>query len=107
MDDLLQTCRAVAGSDAAFTWVSESFLFEKEVAPFTELPLWVAQEDAGLLQVNIDKARREGLTFRPLAETISDTLEWSRTRPSEYEWRNGLSSDREAALLQDWSNLTS
>lgn len=99
MAHFLHTCRAVAGSDATFTWIPESFLLEKEVAPFTELPLWVPQESAGLLQVNIDKARREGLAFRPLTATIRDTLDWSRTRPADYEWRNGLSPAREAALL--------
>ena len=105
MDDLLQCCQAVTGSDASFTWVDESFLVANKVGPFTELPLWVPQEEAGLLQVNVQKALREGLSFRPLEETIRDTLNWSNSRPVDYQWRNGMKPKRETELLHEWSRL--
>lgn len=98
---LLATCRDVAGSDARFTWVSEAFLLAHEVTPFTELPLWVPEEFGGFNAFNIDKALTAGLTFRPLAETVRDTLEWARGR-TEHTWRNGLTPEREARLLQAW-----
>ena len=48
MGRLLEACEAVGG-DAELTWVSEDFLEEHGVEPFTELPLWVPREDAALL----------------------------------------------------------
>ena len=32
---------------------------------------------------NIDKALREGLTFRPIARSIRDTNEWALTLPED------------------------
>lgn len=100
--ELLATCRAVSSSDAKFTWVDETFLLEHEVAPFTELPLWVPADAAGFNAFNIDRALAAGLVYRPLAETVGDTLAWVATRPADYTWRNGLTAEREAELLRDW-----
>jgi 2'-hydroxyisoflavone reductase len=52
------------------------------------------------MAVPIDRARAAGLTFRPLARTVVDTLEWARTRPADHTWKAGLSVEREAALLK-------
>ena len=104
MRDLLLTCRDVCGKEASLTWVTESFLLENDVAPFTELPLWLPQEAEGMVRVNIQKARRKGLAYRLLAETVRDTLNWSHTRLANYEWRNGLQPQRETALLEKWHN---
>jgi 2'-hydroxyisoflavone reductase len=102
MKEFLQTCRDVSGKDASFTWVTESFLLENDVTPFTELPLWLPQEAEGMVRVNIQKARRKGLAYRPLTETVRDTLNWSNTRLSNYEWLNGLQPQRETTLLEKW-----
>ena len=96
---LLATSRAVSGSDAHFTWVDEAYLLAHEVAPFTELPLWVPDAYGGFNAFNIDKALAAGLTFRPVSETVADTLAWAGQRPADYQWRNGLTAEREAALL--------
>ena len=40
-----------------------------------------------------------GLTFRPLAETIRDTLSWDGARPATEPRRAGLDLAREQALL--------
>ena len=45
-----------------------------------------------------------GLTFRPLAVTTRDTLDWHRTRPAA-EWggrRFGMSREKERAVLAAW-----
>ncbi|UCC53868.1 MAG: NAD-dependent epimerase/dehydratase family protein [Anaerolineaceae bacterium] len=98
----LENCHTVSDSDASFTWVSESFLMVNDVAPFTELPLWVPEDDAGILQVNIGKALRAGLSFRPLSDTVRDTLDWSQSRPAGYKWLAGISLKREVELLKQW-----
>jgi 2'-hydroxyisoflavone reductase len=105
MGDLLQTARDVSKSDARFTWVDEGWLLNEGVEPWSELPLWIPEDDAesaGIMAINIDKATAAGLTFRPLSTTVQDTLAWDRTRPPDIERRAGLAPDREAALLQAW-----
>jgi 2'-hydroxyisoflavone reductase len=104
---LLDACRAVSGSNARFTWVDEAFLTTHDVAPFTELPLWVPAEFGGFNDFSIDKALAAGLTFRPFSETVRDTLEWAGQRPADYTWRNGLSAEREAKLLTEWHQTRS
>jgi len=50
-------------------------------------------------QVNIAKAINAGLTFRPLAKTIADTLAWDNTRLSDAPRANGISPERESELI--------
>jgi 2'-hydroxyisoflavone reductase len=107
MAAFLETCRAVAGSDARFTWVGEAFLAEHEVAPWTELPLWIP----GVREpTSIDRALAAGLTFRPLEDTVRDTLAWQRGRAGQpLPEKAGvpmpdvtLKPERERKLLDEW-----
>jgi 2'-hydroxyisoflavone reductase len=102
LGSLLNTCREVSGSDASITWVSDEFLFKNEVTPYTELPLWMPEEDAAWEMVDIRKALRAGLMFRSVAQTVRETLEWDRIRPLDEPRRNGLTPEREADLLEKW-----
>jgi 2'-hydroxyisoflavone reductase len=104
MGELLQTCRAVANNDAVFTWVSEDFLQEQGVAPWSELPLWLPEvpEYAGFFAFSNARALQEGLTFRLLAETVGATMLWAAQRPEGKPWRAGISRPREAELLEAW-----
>lgn len=101
---VLEGCKAASKSNARFVWMDEKFLVESKVTPWTEIPLWVPQEkdNAGFSAVNCQKAIKAGLKFRPLAETIRDTLAWNATRPSNAERRSGLKPDKEKELLQNW-----
>jgi 2'-hydroxyisoflavone reductase len=78
MAGLLSECKLVTDSDASFTWVSEDFLLQEKVAPWSEMPLWMPEEAAphlkGFMSINCSKAISAGLNFRPLADTIRDTL---------------------------------
>lgn len=102
MNELLQTCRTVADSQASFTWVSDEFLQAHEVGAYTEMPLWIPSDFAGYGTVNCQKALAAGLTFRPLAETVKDTLTWANGRDPNHEWENGMTPEREAELLKLW-----
>jgi 2'-hydroxyisoflavone reductase len=105
MGDVLDCCKEVSGSDARFTWVDEAFLLEREVNPWIGLPLWIPESDPetiGFFASSIQKALQSGLTFRPLDETVRDTLAWADTRPEDYQWRAGLDRVKEAKLLKDW-----
>jgi len=39
------------------------------------------------------------LKFRPVEETVRDTLAWAQTRPADHTWRAGLTAEREAEVL--------
>jgi 2'-hydroxyisoflavone reductase len=103
MGPFLEACIAAAASDARLTWVSEEYLLGAGVAPWSDLPLWVPEEGhAGFSSVNCSKAIAAGLTFRPLAQTIRDTLAWNATRPHDTPPRAGITREREAELLKGW-----
>ena len=106
MGRLLEACETVSGGDAELTWVSEKLLGERGVEPFTEMPLWVPREYAGLQTVDCGKAIEAGLSFRPVSDTIRDVLEWDRARPSEDEPCAGLRPQREWELLRAWRGAT-
>ncbi len=104
---LLEVCRAVTESDAAFTWVDDDFLLEQGVTPFTELPLWVPAAYNGIQAIQIRKALAEGLAFRALEDTLYDTLAWNASRgdavaDDPLRLRAGMTLDREAELLTAW-----
>ncbi len=110
MGELLDECRRTTGSDASLTWVDDAFLLEHGVVPYTELPLWVPDMDGGYPLIDVRKAVATGLTFRPIAETIRDTLDWDACSDDEETARSfgltrppaGLIPERERALLADW-----
>ena len=102
---LLVACREAAGSDASFVWADEHFLLEKRVKPWVDLPLWLPNSDpnfAGFNSINNTKAIKAGLTFKPLSETVSDTLDWIKTRPPVKKLKVGLGLRKEASLIQEY-----
>ena len=101
MGEFLDACKRVSGSAATFYWASAEFLREHEVAPWSDMPVWIpdTEEDAGFSRVDISRAINAGLKFRPLEETIGDTIRWAETRPEDYEWRAGLNPAKEEILL--------
>jgi len=109
MQDVLEECRRAGDSDASFTWVSEDFLLQEQVAAWTELPLWLPEEAAphlkGFMFISPDKAIAAGLTFRSLTETIGDTLTWYQTNRRKEPLKAGLDRDKEHALLYKWREL--
>lgn len=109
LGNLLEACRQVSGSDARIEWVNESFLLENKVEPWSELPVWVPEstgEFDGFFKIDIRKAVDAGLTFRPVADTVRDTLDWLRSRPQDEAWKAGLSRERESVLLEVWEKQT-
>ena len=103
MRGLLDECKRVSQSDARFTWAGEEFLLEQQVAAWSEMPLWLPEAAAphlrGFMFISPRKAIAEGLKFRPLADTISDTLNWYQTHNANEPLKAGLNSDKERALL--------
>ena len=114
MGRMLDESIAVSGSDARLVWVDDRLLIDHKAGAWQEVPLWLPENEprfAGLMSIDCGKAIAAGLSFRPLAETIRDTLEWDRSRvepPAPYKLFGielapaGLSREREVALFQAW-----
>ena len=108
---MLERIRGAAGARAELVWIEEDRLAEAGVEPWDQLPLWLDlprhPDFRGFLAVDIGRALGAGLTFRPLEETVLDTLAWARSG-SEAPARGGdvplpppagLPREREAELL--------
>jgi 2'-hydroxyisoflavone reductase len=105
--EVVETCVAAAGKECTVTWVDAGFLESQGVAPWTNLPLWLPSsgETAGFHTRSIARGVAAGLTFRPLDETVAETLTWVREWPAERAskpLRNGLTPEREAEILAAW-----
>lgn len=71
--------------------------------------LWVAglQRNGGMRSdvkkhIAYRKALDAGLTFRPLTETIHDTLVWDRAHPGTVVQSGSITPQQEADLLHAW-----
>lgn len=108
---LLDTCKAVSGSDARFTWVDAAFLEAQKVSAWSDLPCWLPPtgEDAGGNRVSNARAVGAGLSLRPLTDTCKDTLVWWKAQPAERraKMHAGLTAEREAAVLAAWHEAQS
>jgi 2'-hydroxyisoflavone reductase len=98
--DLLDECIRVTGSDANLTWVRSDYLLGEGVVEWMGVPLWIASPGwQAANRVPVAKAVAAGLTFRPLAETIADTIAWDKEREWPVADGVGLTPEREQELL--------
>ena len=110
MGELLEVCKSVAGGDADIVWVDEEFLRAEGVGPWMELPLWLAREDGAIFDADVSRAIAAGLGFRPLEETVRDTIEWVAAGGTTAPLASGIDigeagmrPERERELLDAWS----
>jgi 2'-hydroxyisoflavone reductase len=93
-------------NDVRFTWVDADFLASQSVRPWSDMPVWfpAASEMGALMATRITKAVGAGLTFRPLATTARDTIDWFKTLPAERQAKMlaGLPPERESQVLAAW-----
>lgn len=123
MGRLLDTCRSVArdmntiqcvrepcpqppGHDSAVTWVPVDFLEAHDVSPWQDLPAWIPAtgDYAGFGRISSARAQAAGLAWRPLEDTVRDTLSYWRSLPDarRAQPKAGLSPQREAEVLEAW-----
>lgn len=102
LQDVLHACQTVTDREAVFTWVDPEFLIQQGVSPWSDIPLWTYGRGAGFMAVDCSKAISAGLSFRPLEQTIRDTLAWDQLRGIDAPRRTGLDPKREADLLNAW-----
>ncbi|MGH9883989.1 MAG: NAD-dependent epimerase/dehydratase family protein, partial [bacterium] len=117
MAEMLYGIKAVTTAGAQFTWVPAEFLNANEIRGWRHMTVWIEPRrgedprrpnNIGFSQRSIARALAKGLTFRTLAVTAKDTLDWNKTRPAE-ELRKlangevgGISPEKEAQVLAAW-----
>ena len=107
MPAFLDQARAALNADAKFTYVDDYAFLEQhkidEAIPWAMLK----GNDDGMMSIRNDKSRAAGLTYRPLATTVRDTLAWWPTVPEAR--RNApkftITPEQEAQALRDWHAL--
>jgi 2'-hydroxyisoflavone reductase len=110
MAEMLYGIKAVTTAGAQFTWVPADFLTAQKIQGWRHMTVWVAPRanNVGFSQRSIARALAKGLTFRPLAVTAKETLDWNKTRPPEQLKAlaegavGGISAEREAEVLAAW-----
>ena len=98
--EVLSACKCATSCDAQLTWVSEEFLKENRVRAYSQMPLWIPRE--GRRMVANQKAMAKGLAFRPIADTVRDTLAWAKSERGDKPYRAGLRAAPEKELLAKW-----
>jgi 2'-hydroxyisoflavone reductase len=99
-----QQAAAALDAKVKFTYVDDyAFLAEhkiEEAIPWAMLK----GNDYGMMSIKNDRAIAAGLSFRPLATTVRDTLAWWPTVPEERRAkpRFSITPEIEAKALADW-----
>jgi len=102
-EDVLTTTLAATKGGGEPVWVDGGWL-AKQGVDGRQLPMWSEGSAEWGLAMSTDRAMSAGLTHRPLAETVRDTMAWMRTTGEDRVLRSGwgLAADREAELLRSW-----
>ena len=90
------------GAPPAPVWIDLEVLKNAGIEPWTELPLWLPEDDPqfeGFFLADDARAKETGLVARPLAATIADTAAWLAGRWRPDAWQKVLSVERERRLV--------
>lgn len=99
---MLETIKSVLRSNAEFVWVDDEFMAENNIAPWTEMPVYLPETDEtkGFSAASVDRAVSKGLVFSDLRETVIKTYEWRKR--DDAGLIAGISRERESELLDLW-----
>lgn len=100
----LDEARKAVGPDARLTWIEDYEFLTAQKLTFA-CPWGMALgDDLGQMSINNNRAVAAGLTFRPIGETVKDTLVWWQTLPVDRREKNRfvLKPEREAEILAAW-----
>lgn len=104
MGQLLDACNDSVGRGAELVWLSPETVRAAGVTGWVDLPIWVPPtgEMAGLHDGDVAAAYAEGLSCRPVQDTVADTWRWLQTaghrEPRADRPALGLSPEVERAL---------
>lgn len=106
MAEMVYGIRAVTTTPVEWTWIDDYDFLREQRLRFA-IPWLMAVDDwVGAPRINIERAVAAGLTFRPLAVTAADTLDWWYSDAVSAERRRNarfvLTPEREAGILAAW-----
>jgi 2'-hydroxyisoflavone reductase len=104
MPQFLEAARAGVDAEVRYTWVDDyDFLAQHRI--MSAIPWAMLRgNDYGMMSIRNGRAVASGLTFRPIATTVRDTLAWWPTVPEARRAapRFTITPEREAAALAAW-----
>ena len=76
-------------------------LKEREIGEWIDLPMWILPNEGhdGITRVDPSRALAYGMRYRPLSETVTDTLRWALNERGDAPLKAGLTPEREADAL--------
>jgi 2'-hydroxyisoflavone reductase len=102
-DALIETiCNLCAPENHELVRAPGELFLEEELAPWMQVPLWLADEPAGLLDLDPSKIYAAGFAPPSIEETILATMAWAKENPSTLpeDAPLGIPEDVEARLLE-------
>jgi 2'-hydroxyisoflavone reductase len=106
MDRFIEGMSQAIPSRHTITWVDDYEFLQQQRLTYAVPWILPLGENEGHAQINISKAKAAGLTFRPMATTIKDTLAWYHseavTEQRRAQPRFVLTPEREAEILAAW-----
>jgi 2'-hydroxyisoflavone reductase len=99
--ELLAACAGASDAPSRIVPVPLATLAEHEIGEWMDLPTWIDPngESLGMRAVSTARGIAMGMRYRPLAETVADTLRWARDERGDAPLKAGLTPEREIAAL--------
>ncbi len=103
LGELLAACAEASGVPSRVVPVPLATLAEHEIGEWMDLPTWIDPngESIGMRDVSTARGLALGMTYRPLAQTVTDTLRWAQDERGDAPLKAGLTPERESAALND------
>lgn len=104
---VIEACQKAASAKSTLVWMPAEFVAKQEGLEF---PIWAPYEGEtkGFHTWSNAKAVGAGLRFRPVEETVKDTLAWFKTQEKAEKGRNklaGPSPEAETKILAAWKTF--
>lgn len=106
MEEFIYGMRATTSSVLSFTWIEDYAFLEEHNLTFAIPWLMPVADHLGSQRIDVSRAVAHGLTYRPMAVTAMDTLDWWHSENVTDERRTSprfvLTPEREAEILAAW-----
>jgi 2'-hydroxyisoflavone reductase len=106
MAEFVYGVRAAVTAPVSWVWVDDYDFLEANRLRFAIPWILPRGDQVGAMRINHERAVAAGLTYRPLAATVRDTIDWwysdAVTEERRQNARFAISAEREAEILAAW-----
>jgi 2'-hydroxyisoflavone reductase len=110
MQEFVHGVRAATSAEVTWTWIEDYDFLEEHRLGFAIPWIMPVDDHVGSQRIDISSAVAHGLTYRPIALTAMETLEWWHSDALTDERRENarfvLPPEREAEILAAWKART-